>query len=168
VNAVYIDEKKKVLLVMGMEHKLDCIMKQFPTINQKNMIVLQSYEAVISPFSDVMRDIIVAVYQENVEEIFVAATKMDSKNTGNFLNKIYENKELQEKIQTLDYLFKNCKPEFPEESLYEWLSGGKNVTDDIQNRANVIRHHPLMPSNVKITELWMDTENEKILENFVF
>ena len=100
-----------------------------------------------------MRDIIVAVYQENVEEIFVVATKDDQKNTGDILNKIYENKELQEKIQTLDYLFKNCKPEFPEGSISEWLEGGKTLTDDVQNSVNVIRHHPLMPTHVKVTEL---------------
>ena len=120
------------------------------------------------PFGDLMRDIIVAVYQENVEEIFVVATKDDQKNTGDILNKIYENKELQEKIQTLDYLFKNCMPEFPEGSISEWLEGSKTLTDGVQNNVNVIRHHPLMPSHVKVTELFIDKENEKRSEIDVF
>ena len=117
VNLMYIDEKKKVLFVIGMEHKMEHLIKQNTNINPENIMILQSYEPVISPFGDLMRDIIIAVYQENVEEIFVVATKDDQKNTGDILNKIYKNKELQEKIQTLDYLFKNCKPEFPEGSI---------------------------------------------------
>lgn len=153
---------------MGMEHKLDCFMKQFTNMSRENIIILQSYGAVISPFSELMRDIIVAVYQENVEEILVVATKDDQKNTGDILNKIYENKELQEKIQTLDYLFENCKPEFPEGSIHEWLVGSKTLTGDVQNSVNVIRHHPLMPTHVKVTELLIDKEDEKIPEICVF
>ncbi|MFC3885574.1 carbonic anhydrase [Bacillus songklensis] len=166
---MYIDEKKKVLFVIGMEHKLERLIKQATNVNPENIIILQSYEPVISqPFDDLMRDIIVAVYQENVEEIFVVATKDDQKNTGNILNKIYENKGLQEKIQTLDYLFKNCMPEFPEGNISEWLEGSETLTDGVQNSVNVIRHHPLMPSYVKVTELFIDKENEKLSEIDVF
>ena len=76
-----------------MEHKLECFMKADTNINPENIIILQSYGPVISqPFDDLMRDIIVAVYQENVEEIFVVATKDDQKNTWDILNNIYENK----------------------------------------------------------------------------
>ena len=149
------DEKKKVLFVIGMDHKMEHLIKQTTNINPENIMILQSYEPVISPFGDLMRDIIIAVYQENVEEIFVVATKDNQTNTGDILNKIYKNKELQEKIQTLDYLFKNCKPEFPEGSISEWLEGSKTSTDGIQNNVNVIRHHPLMPSHVKVTELFI-------------
>jgi carbonic anhydrase len=115
-----------------------------------------------------MRDIIVAVYQENVEEIFVVATKDEQKNTRDILNKIYENKELRKKIQTLDYLFKSGMPEFPEGNIREWLEGSKTLTNDGLNSVNVIRHHPLMPSDVKVKELFFDKENEKLSEIGVF
>ena len=124
-------------------------------------MVLQSYGPIITPFGDLMRDIIVAVYQENVEEILVVDTKDDQTNKRDILNKIYKNKELQEKIQTVNYLFKTCKPEFPGDSINEWLEGSNTSTDGIQNMVSVISRHPLMPAHVRVMELFISSENEK-------
>ena len=53
-----IDEKKKVLFVIGMEHKMESLIKQKTNFKPENSLILQSYEPVISPFGDLMRDII--------------------------------------------------------------------------------------------------------------
>jgi carbonic anhydrase len=159
---ILVDEKKKILFVMGMEHKLENLMNQATNINPENIIILQSYGPVISqPLDDLMRDIIIAVYQENVEEIFVVATKDNQKNTGEIINKIFGSKGMQAKIQTLDYLLKNCRPEFPEGNIREWLEGSKTLKEGVQNSVNIIRHHPLMPPHVKVTELFLDQDREK-------
>lgn len=165
VNLMNIDEEKTILFVMGRVHKMDCLIKQVPTINPENTIILEIYgPLIIQPFSDLMRDIIIAVYQENVKEIFVVTTKDDHKQTEEILNEIDHNKELQENIKTVNYLFENCKPEFPEDNIREWLEGRKILTDGVWNGVDVILHHPLMPPDVKITELLIDTDNEKLLE----
>ncbi|EKN66497.1 putative carbonic anhydrase [Neobacillus bataviensis LMG 21833] len=159
------DEKKKVLFVIGMEQKLERFIKEETNVNLENTIILQTYQPVVShPFDDLMRDIIIAVYQDNVEEIIVVSTNDDQKNTGDILNKIDKNKELQNKIQTLDYLFKNCMPEFPDGSVSGWLEEGKTLTDGVQKTVNIIRNHPLLPSQVKVKELYIDLENEKVSE----
>lgn len=162
---MHIDKKKKVLYLIGIEHNLDHLMKLETNINPENIIILQSYNPVISQsFGDIMRDIIVAVYQEKVEKIFVVAAKDDQRNTEDIFNIISENKGLQEKIQTLDYLSKYCTPEFPEGSIMEWLEGSKTVTDGVQNSVNIIRRHPLMPSHVKVQGLIINKENEILSE----
>jgi len=159
------DEEKKVLFVIGTEQKLERFIREETNVNPENMIILQTYQPFVSyPFDDLMRDIIIAVYQDNVEEIVVVSTKDDQKNTGDIMNKIYKNKELQDKIQTLDYLFKNCMPEFPEGTVSAWLDGGKTLTDSVQKTANTIRNHPLLPSHVKVKELHIDQANEKLSE----
>src|SRR4051812_29877030 len=143
---MYIDEKKKVLFVTGMEHKWEHLMEQVPHINPENIIILPCYGPVILvPFGDLMRDIIIAVYQENVEEIFVVITKDGQKNTRDILNEINEKKGLQDTVQILDYLFKNHMSELTEGNISEWLEGNEILTDGVQNNVNVIRHHPLMP-----------------------
>ena len=124
-----IDEKKKVLFVIGMEHKMESLINQKTNFKPENSLILQSYEPVISPFGDLMRDIIFAVFEENVEEIFVVAMKYEQKYPLNILNKICENKGLQEKIQTLDYLFKHSKPEFSEGNISEWLESNSGNSD---------------------------------------
>ena len=147
------DEKKKVLVVGEVEHQMNVI-KLETNVNLENVIFLKSYSSVIShPFDDLMRDIIVTVYQENVEEIFVVTSK-GTNDTGDILSKIDNNKELQQKIQTLDYLFKNTRPEFPGGTVREWLQGDKTVTAaaSIQKTLHIIRNHPLLPSYVKVKE----------------
>ena len=93
------DEKKKVLFVIGMDHKLEHLIKQNTNINPENIMVLQRYEPVISPFGDLMRDIIIAVYQENVEEIFVVATKDNQTNTGIYLTLYIKTKNYRRKYK---------------------------------------------------------------------
>ena len=141
--------EKKVLVVLGTA--------LVPDTNQENIITIQSYGSVISPFGDTMRDIIIAVYQENVDEIFVVSAKEDSSRM-EFLKKIFENSELQGKLKTLNYLFENCMPEFPEGSIRGWLLGGDFSSNGGQNGIDVIRNHPLMPSHVKVTELPINQE----------
>ncbi|KGM45392.1 carbonic anhydrase [Neobacillus niacini] len=161
------EEKKKVLFVIGMEQKLEQYIKEETNFNLENMIILQTYQPVVShAFDDLMRDIIIAVYKENVEEIVVVSTNDYQKNTGDVLNKIYKSKELQDKIQTLDYLFKNCMPEFPEGTVSVWLQGGKTLTDSVQKTVNIIRNHPLLPSHVKVKDLHINQGNEKLSEVF--
>ena len=166
---MYIDKKKKVLFVVGMEPNLECFIRQVLTINPENIIILERYGPFISePFGDLMRDIIVAVYKENVEEIYVVATKDEQKNTKDILKKMNANKELQAKIKIVDYLFENCGPEFLEGNVIEWIKGSQSLIDGVQITVDIIRHHPLIPSHVKVKELLIDKENGKLSEIYVF
>jgi len=159
------DEKKKVLFVTGMEQKLERFIREEINVIPENMIILQTYQPVVShPFDDLMRDIIIAVYQDNVEEIVVVSTNSYQQNTEDILSKLYKNKELQDKIQTLDYLFENCMPEFPEGTVSVWLHGSETLTDSVQKTVNIIRNHPLLPSHVMVKELSIDQGNEKLSE----
>jgi carbonic anhydrase len=165
VNLVYRDEKKKVLFVIGTELKLERFIKEETNVNPENMIIIQTYQPIVShPFDDLMRDIIIAVYQDNVEEIVVVSTNNYHKITGDILDKIYNNIELQDKIQTLDYLFKNCMPEFSKSTVSLWLNGGENLTDSLQKTVDIMRNHPLLPSHIKVKELYIDQGNEKLSE----
>ena len=163
---MYFDERKKILFVIGMESELDSFIKKKVKINPENILILQSYGPVISQsFGDLMRDIIISVYQENVDEVVVVASKEVQKNDGDILNKIVEKKELQENIQMINYLLKNGQSPYPEGYISEWIEGGKTVTEDVQNSVNVIRNHPLMPPHVKVRGLFIEKENEEQVEN---
>jgi carbonic anhydrase len=169
-DLMYLEENKKVLFVMGTEQELDYgYMKQRYNISPENIIILERDELDrIQPFGDLMRDILLNVYQKNIEEIVIVATKEDRKNTEDRLRIIGENKDLQKNIGILDYLFIHCKPELPDRTIREWFEGSTTLIDDIQNTVEVIRHHPLMPLSVKVKELWLDQENEKQFEIDVF
>ncbi len=158
------DGKKKVLFVMGIGHSMEHLLEKKTNSRHQNSLLLHNYESVISPFGDVMRNILLSVYQENVEEIVIVDGKEDQKKAADILRKIQEHKEMQEKIQTLDYLFKNCMPEFTEGTIVQWLTGRKITKDRVRKNVNVIRNHPLMPSNVIVSGLVIDPENETFSE----
>lgn len=148
-----LDKKNKVLILIGMENSLEPFKKK---INRENIIILQRYQPFISqPFDDLMRDILIAVYNEKVTEIIVAASTEVKQKCEDLFSKIVEAKGIQE-LETLDYLFKNSNPEFPVGSIKEWLAGGKGSKEELQKTVNMIKRHPLMPADIKVKELFID------------
>ncbi|MFE5130476.1 carbonic anhydrase, partial [Bacillus mobilis] len=61
----------------------------------------------------------------------------------------------------IDYLFKNCMPEFSSGSLNAWLSGQENVGENIEKSIDMIRNHPLVPSDIKVHGFMIDRTGEK-------
>ncbi|WP_051590875.1 hypothetical protein [Bacillus sp. UNC438CL73TsuS30] len=153
---MYIDGKKKILFVIGMDQKIEGLIKENIKMDPENFLILQCFQPAISPFGDLMRDIILSVYQENVNEIIVAASENNHNNLEAIVKKINENKEIQNKIQIFDYLFKHCKPEYPADSIMEWLEGSGTFKDNVYTSVNVIQNHPLIPSHVKVRELFIN------------
>ena len=78
-----LEKNIKVLLVMGMEQELaEGYVERISHILPGELIILKSNElARIEPFGDLMRDILIYVYQNNIEEILIVDPKKDRKNT---------------------------------------------------------------------------------------
>jgi len=161
---MYLDEHKKALFLVGMDENIEQLLQQTTNIPSKNMFIINSYGPVIShPYGDIMRDIIIAIYEENIEDIFVVGSTSNRENTIN-------NEELLKKInkvnniQSLDYLFQHCMPEFHSNSLKYWLEGEKSVKEGIQKSVDIIRRHPLLPSHVKVHGYVMDKNKGELVE----
>ena len=130
-----LEENKKVLLVVGMEQELaEGDMKRIAHILPEELIILKSNElARIEPFGDLMRDILIYVYQNNIEEILIVDPKEDRKKLEDVLGEIEKNIDLQKNIRTLDYLFTYCDPEFPARTIKEWFEGNHILVNEIQD-----------------------------------
>lgn len=151
-------KNKKVLLLTDIEHGIEPIIQQVTNIQQENMLTIHSYDSVIvHPYGDIMRSIIIAIYQENVEEIFVVG--IEDKETSP-VNLRTQHDFIKDNIE-LDYLFENCMPEFSSGSLDEWLSGKENVSENIEKSIDMICHHPLVPSDVKVYGFKIDRTRGK-------
>lgn len=143
-----LEKNKKALLLTDIEHGVEAIMQQVTSFQPENLLTIQSFGSIIShPYGDIMRSVIIAIYQENVEEIFVLGTKDNSNVSINVLNQLESEKA---KIQTLDYLFQYSIPEFKGGKVREWLIGKENGSDNIEKSVHIIRNHPLIPSYVKV------------------
>ncbi|GAB7388778.1 carbonic anhydrase [Bacillaceae bacterium] len=144
---------KKMLFVLGMEEELERSLLSAANMHLERIFVLKCFGPVISqPFGDVMRAIILAVYEENVGNIFIVGAE-DGESTvlrQSFPNQIFENEEMAKKVQTLEYLFQHCRSEFPPGDLKEWLKGSRTVADGIKQSIRMIRQNPLIPSCVQV------------------
>lgn len=151
-------KNKKVLLLTEIEHGIEPIIQQETNIQQENMLTINSYDSVIvHPYGEIMRSIIIAIYEENVEEIFVVGIEDKATDVVNLQiqrDSIKNNREI-------DYLFKNCMPEFSSGSLNAWLSGQENVGENIEKSIDMIRNHPLVPSDIKVHGFMIDRTGEK-------
>ncbi|ADM36244.1 putative carbonic anhydrase [Bacillus spizizenii str. W23] len=146
-----VDKNKKVLFLTDIENGLEPILQEVTHTPAENMLTIQSYGADIShPYGEIMRSVIIAIYQEDVEEVFVVGTKDKRTSTGHILTQL---ETMKDKLQTLDYLFQNCRPEFSGGTFDEWLNGNENSSDAIEKSVDIIRHHPLVPSYVKVRGL---------------
>lgn len=153
-----VDPIRKALFLTDLENGLESILQEVTNIRPENMLTIQSYGSVIShPNGDIMRSVLIAIYEENVEEIFVVGSK-DKRTPRVDIRTQFES--MKEKIQTLDYLFQNSKPELSGGTLYEWLNGVENVSDNIEKSVSIIRNHPLVPSYVKVRGLMINNRDE--------
>lgn len=163
-----LDENKKALFVIGMDQDLQPLLQQVIKIKPENMLTLQTYgPEIYQPYGDLMRDIVLAVHRENIEDIFVVGTQGEQRNavdTRELLNKICEQEGIQEKLKTITFLFENCMPEFQGTTLSEWLAGSDTVVEGIQKSVKFLRDHPLMPSNLRVYGLVIDKERAELSE----
>ncbi|MFP7233025.1 carbonic anhydrase [Bacillus subtilis] len=150
------NQNKKVLFLTDIENGLEPILQEVTNTPAEHMLTIQSYGAGIShPYGEIMRSVIFAIYQEDVEEIFVVGTKDKRTSTGNGLTQL---ETMKDKIQTLDYLFQNCRPEFLGGTVDEWLNAHST---SIEKSVDIIRQHPLVPSYVKVRGLLVHHKDEK-------
>lgn len=147
-----INKNKKVLVITDVEQELVPILQKTTNIQPENMLTIESYGCIIShPYGDIMRSVIMAIYEENVEDIFVVGTKDKSHRSIKLPTQLEK-----DKIKTLDYLFKNSTPELQGGTLDAWLNGSGNVSENIKKSVEVIRHHALVPLHVNVQGLMID------------
>ncbi|WEG12482.1 carbonic anhydrase [Pullulanibacillus sp. KACC 23026] len=154
---------KKVLFLTDIEPRIEPFLQQEMNIELENMLILQSYGSVISnPYGDIMRSIIMAIYQEDVQEVVVVGTE-GKRNVSPDLKSLLdsESEQMKEKLRTMDYLFEHCMPEFMDGTLKEWIEKGEqDVAEIVQKSIEMIRQHPLVPSYVKINGLIVNKNRE--------
>lgn len=142
-----------------MDIEINDLLKQNVEMNLENAFILQN-GPVSSPYDELMRSIIIAIYQHNIEEIVIITSQKENQQIswaelgGGF------QEDFQDKAQVLNFLFENCKPEFFKSDLRDWLEGKETLTNEARTTVNMIRQHPLIPSDIKISEIAFLSESQ--------
>ncbi|OLN23625.1 hypothetical protein BTO30_03390 [Domibacillus antri] len=140
--------EKKALVITGLNEKLHPF---FPVITNKKaeqLIITMSFGTIISqPYGCMIRNIIMTVYAENIEEIYFIG-EMDSKEQmisgDEILSKMKEAGISKETIETIEYIGAVGS------SLSSWLAGERDVKKIITENIELLKSHPLIPKTLSI------------------
>lgn len=144
---------KKIAIVTCMDTRLIELLPAALGIKNGDVKIIKNAGGIITnPFDSTMRSILVAVYELGVEEIMIightgcGVQGMDAKE---MLELMHHRGIDEEHIS----LMRHCGID-----LNNWLHGFTNTTDAVAETVDLVRHHPLMPGDVRVAGYIMDSE----------
>lgn len=151
----YITDKypnKNLAIVTCMDTRLTELLPAALGLKNGDAKIIKNAGATIShPFGSAVRSLLIAVYELRVNEILVightdcGVQKMDSEK---MLSHMKSRGIPKEKIELAQDFGIN---------LNMWLRGFDDVFASVRNSVTLLRHHPLMPSDVSISGFIMDS-----------
>ena len=119
-------------------------------------IVKNAGATIMHPFGSIIRSIIVAIYEFDTDEVLVIGHKncgMSNINGKETINKIINRGVTKETIETLNNSGIDIK---------KWLHGFDSVEEFVKESVELIKKHPLIPRDIKVHGLIMDSESGKL------
>jgi carbonic anhydrase len=149
---------KRLVVITCMDTRLVELLPKAMGIRNGDVNVIKTAGAIVAhPFGSVMRSILVAVYQLGAEEIAVIGHHgcgMTGLSPGAVLEKIRERGGVsQATISTLNHAGVN---------LQTWLTGFESPQAGILASVDMIRNHPLLPSDIRVHGLIMHPETGRL------
>lgn len=142
---------KKVVILSCMDTRLTELLPKAMNINNGDAKIIKNAGAtVMHPFGSIIRSIIVAIYEFNVEDVIVIGHHgcgMSNLDTSSIMNKIMDRGVSKETLSTLYNSGIDIE---------KWLHGFESVHDAIKESVSSIKNHPLIPKDVNIHGLIID------------
>ncbi|ESU31752.1 hypothetical protein G3A_14950 [Bacillus sp. 17376] len=136
---------KKTMIITGVNQEIYPLFEVITNKKNKDMMILNSFGAVITqPYGCLIRNIILAVYNEMVDEIYIIG-EMESKEVKlNMSDKIKEHGVSGEILKTINYI------DVVERDVISWLTGPQSIEDVIKKNKDLIKGHPLIPKTIPV------------------
>ncbi|CEP46282.1 beta-class carbonic anhydrase [Paraclostridium sordellii] len=136
---------KKIVILSCMDTRLTNLLPK--AMNLKNgdaKIIKNAGATVLHPFGSIMRSIIVAIYEFEVDEVLIIGHQgcgMCNLDTQNLLNKIVKKGIPNETINILSNSGIDIK---------KWLHGFESVEESIVDSVEMVKNHPLTPKDIVV------------------
>lgn len=148
---------KRMVIVTCMDTRLTEMLPKAMDLKNGDAKIIKNAGAIVTqPFGNIMRSILVAVYELQADEVFVIGHHncgMTGLNPEAIVMNMMERGVSSETIITLKHSGLN---------LMRWLTGFDNVRDSVVNSVSIIRNHPLLPSNILVHGLIIDPETGEL------
>lgn len=148
---------KKMVVLTCMDTRLVELLPKAMNFRNGDVKVIKNAGAIVTqPFGNIMRSIIVAIYELNAEEVVVVGhyeCGMTGLNAESVIGKAKQTGISEDVISTLHNSGIN---------LSRWLTGFDDVTQSVVNSVDIIRNHPLLPKHIPVHGLIIDPTTGKL------
>lgn len=148
---------KRMVIVTCMDTRLTEMLPKAMNLKNGDAKIIKNAGAIVTqPFGNIMRSILVALYELQADEVFVIGHSncgMTGINPELIIQHMEERGVSSETITTLKHSGLN---------LMRWLTGFDNVRDSVINSVSIIRNHPLLPMNILVHGLIIDSETGEL------
>jgi len=148
---------KKMVVLSCMDTRLTELLPK--ALNLKNgdiKLIKNAGATVMHPFGSILRSIVVAIYEFDADEVLVIGHHgcgMSNLNVDKTIDKLLKKGISTEVISTLS----NSGID-----ITKWLHGFDSVEDSIKESVEIIKNHPLIPKDLTVHGLIIDSETGKL------
>ena len=148
---------KRMVILSCMDTRLVELLPRAMNLRNGDAKIIRNAGAIVTqPFGNIMRSIIVAVYELGADEVFVVGhyeCGMTALDSDHILEKATNRGIDEEVITTLKHSGIH---------LSRWLTGFDSVREGVETSVSIIRNHPLLPNNVPVHGLIIDPVTGKL------
>ncbi|WP_053367473.1 beta-class carbonic anhydrase [Bacillus sp. FJAT-27245] len=148
---------KKMVILTCMDTRLLELLPKAMNLSNGDVKLIKNAGALIAhPFGSIMRSVLIAVYQLQAEEVMVIGHHdcgMSGMKAEPVVECMKERGVAQETLDTLNYSGINIE---------QWLHGFENVSDSVKHSVEMIKNHPLMPTDVPVHGLVINPETGEL------
>lgn len=152
---------KKMVILTCMDTRLVELLPRAMNLKNGDVKIIKNAGAIItSPYGNIMRSIIVAIYALGAHEVCVVGHHqcgMTGLDSSVLIERMKQNGISEDVINTLETTGIN---------LSRWLKGFDSVREGVENSVATIKNHPLLPPNVPVHGLIINPETG-LLEQIV-
>lgn len=151
------EPNKKMVILSCMDTRLTELLPK--ALNLKNgdvKLIKNAGAAIMHPFGSIVRSIVVAVFEFQADEVLVIGHHgcgMSNLNVDKTLEKALERGISPEVMSTLSNAGIDIK---------KWLHGFDSVEESVKESVELIKRHPLIPKDIKVHGLIIDSETGKL------
>lgn len=144
---------KKMVIVTCMDTRLVELLPKAMNLRNGDAKIIKNAGAIITqPFGNIMRSVLVAIYELNAKEVIVVGHHecgMTALNSDNLIRKM-TNAGVREDIFSM--------LQHSGIDLHRWLTGFDSVREGVENSVGIIQNHPLLPSGIPVHGMIINPE----------
>ncbi|MFD0587015.1 beta-class carbonic anhydrase [Paenibacillus sp. GCM10027627] len=148
---------KRMVILTCMDTRLTELLPKSMNLKNGDAKIIKTAGGIITqPFGNIMRSVLVALYELQADEVFVIGHHncgMTGLNPQEMVQHMKERGVPESTIETLKHSGLN---------LMRWLTGFDNVRDSVVNSVGIIRNHPLLPADILVHGLIIDPDTGEL------